>query len=132
MPKQPDPSDTSRLHLREPLEDTANLRDGLETDPESGQASATDANRYADGIIRFYRARTILTRGARPAECQLAWTYLSRLEPRHLPPGARPAFFALVHFMHGQTFDDSLSCADFKRQVFGIATIIDGLLDDLG
>lgn len=131
MPKQPDLSDTSRFRRHEPLDDTASLEDGLQTEDASGPDSDADANRYAEGIIRFYRARTILSRGGEPADCQLAWNYLSPLEPNHLPPVARPAFFALVYFMYGQTLADAMSCADFCIQVADIATIIDDFLDNL-
>lgn len=140
MPDRPDTGDTDRLHLAEASadeaaadarEDTADLSDAFEDEAAAAASADELAERYSEGIIRFYRARTILSRGADSDVCDLAWSYLKPLEPHHLPPVARPAFFALAYFMYGQAMHDDLDHEEFSAHVLDIAGIIDRYLDDI-
>jgi hypothetical protein len=138
MPSIVDPADTARLDLAgDPNDyappssgDTADfgpdfLRGGADSRPAEFQI-----HRFAEGIIRFYRARTILSRGADDALAGLAWSYLDRLEPDQLPAVARPAFFDLGYFVRLQTLGMEFDHEGFRRRVLDVATILDGFLDD--
>ena len=94
--------------------------------PEEAEATAES---FSEGIIRFYRARTILDRGGTDADCELAWTYLRDLEPEHLPPDARSAFGKLVGLMFRQALEDEPDYAVFRRSVLHIAAIVDAFID---
>ncbi len=139
MPATVDPGDTARLDLAEPdpevgslsSGDTANLGPGYLSDPPDFQAPELQVRRFAEGIIRFYRARTILARGANEELSGLAWTYLQHVEPGQIPGVARPAFFDLTYFMRVQSPEREFDHAGFRRRVLDVALIIDGYLDDI-
>jgi len=134
-----DPADTARLDLADDSSERAPLNSGdtAEFGPYflSGAGDSRPAeiqmHRFAEGIIRFYRARTILGRGADDLLAGLAWSYLERLEPAQLPAVARPAFFDLGYFMRVQTLSKDFDHDGFRRRVLDVATIIDGFLDDI-
>ena len=136
MNAQIDPSDTARFDLagapietRPPsLEDTTDLN--VLADPGERQPNEPEIQRFADGILRFYRARSILSRGVADELSGLAWSYLSRLEPAQLPGVARPAFFELAYFVRLQRPETTFDHAGFRLRVLDVAVIIDGYLDD--
>jgi hypothetical protein len=139
MPAIVDIGDTARLDLAEAAQDhgaqstgdTANLGPGYLSDPPEFGAPELQVRKFAEGIIRFYRARTILNRGASAELTGLAWSYLEHLEPGQLPGVARPAFFDLVYFMRLQLPESSFDHAGFRTRIFDVALIIDGFLDDI-
>lgn len=65
------------------------------------------AQRYAEGILRFFRARLALAQSRNDDACALAWSYLQAVDPEQVPPDARPAFCDLTRLMYWQTMPDS-------------------------
>lgn len=131
LPTQLDPADTAKLRIVRSVDDTANFGTTSLTAYTTAADSDQLAERYSEGIIRFYRARTILGRSEGSSACELAWTYLKMLEPHHLPPPARPGFFELAYFMYGQALGEGLDHSRFRTHVLGIADDIDSFLDRL-
>ena len=136
MHAQIDPSDTARLNLAgtpietrpASLDDTTDLN--FLADPGEPQPRELELQQFAGAILRFYRARSILSRGVADELSGLAWSYLSRLEPVQLPGVARPAFFELAYFVRLQTSAKTFDHAGFRLRVLDVAVIIDGVLDD--
>lgn len=89
------------------------------------------AQRYAEGILRFFRARLALAQSRNDDACALAWSYLQAVDPEQVPPDARPAFCDLTRLMYWQTIADSFDCAEFREQMAAIASRIDRFLDSL-
>ena len=139
MPATIDPGDTARLNLSgAPIEhhapaagDTAAFGPNFLADAPDRRPAELQILRFAEGIIRFYRARTILGRGAGDELTGLAWSYLEHLEPAQLPGIARPAFFDLAYFIRLQMTRTDFDHAGFRRRVLDVAVIIDGFLDDI-
>jgi hypothetical protein len=84
---------------------------------------------YAGGIIRFYRARTILHQDRERG--RQAWRYLEPLMPADLPPSARKEFIDLVYFVQEQNTAGTLDIKEFGRRVRSIAAHIDCFVDEL-
>lgn len=139
MPATVDPGDTARLNLAgdtpEPgsrsTSDTADFGPGYSSDPTEVQSRELQIRRFAEGIIRFYRARTILGRGGSDELSSLAWSYVAHLEPADVPAVARPAFFDLAYFMRLQSLEGAFDNDGFRRRIVDVAVIMDGFLDDL-
>lgn len=139
MPETVDPGDTARLDLAgDPIErsppstgDTADFGPHFLYGTADSRPAEIQIHRFAEGIIRCYRARTILSRGANEELTGLAWSYLEHLEPAQLPGIARPAFFDLVYFIRLQPQRMEFDHDGFRRRVLDVATIIDGFLDDI-
>jgi hypothetical protein len=144
------------LSARRPLPERARIQDTVEldlggrmagadvspsiddtVDLENAWADSSDlsrdaiAERYASGIIRCYRARTILERVGGDSDWAEAWSHLTPLEPHHVPPRARPTFFELTYLMHAQSKECRPEPLQFRDHVLKIAGIIDDFLDDL-
>ena len=98
----------------------------------TGQAIAPEqVHPYAEGVIRFLRARTVLTRDSGPQRYGRAWFYLSRLRPHDLPPAARRPFFELVYFMQEQTHRERFHALEFRWRILKIAEDIDRFMDEI-
>jgi hypothetical protein len=138
------------MSISRDLNDTANLRDTSDTTSQLATSSATSAQHggrrdtrdcvglnsstahpYAEGIIRFYRARTILDNDRPDRSWGRAWRYLNRLEPQDLPSATRRHFLELVYFMQEQTGDATFAAEDFCQRVRSIAQHIDSYVDEL-
>jgi hypothetical protein len=123
-----DPTITSRLATSG---NTGTLRDSNGDARDRVGLSGTTAHPYAEGIIRFYRARTILDND-RPDRCwSRAWRYLNRLGPRDLPSSARREFLELVYFMQEQAGRADFAAEDFCGSIRSIAQLIDTYVDEL-
>lgn len=97
----------------------------------TGEVIAQDqVHPYAEGVIRFYRARTILTRDSGQQRYGRAWFYLARLRPHDLPPAARRPFFELVYFMQEQTHRELFHSVEFRWRILKIAEEIDRFMED--
>lgn len=139
MPAPVDSGDTSPLDLTaDPEESGSSSADdalargpGMFAESPGSRPVEFQIHRFAEGIIRFYRARAILSRGSRDELTGLAWSYLEHLEPAQVPGIARPAFFDLAYFMQLQLRQDSFDHAGFRRRVLDVTVIIDGFLDDI-
>jgi hypothetical protein len=139
MPETFDPGDTARLDLTgaaiehgAPVAgDTVDFGPTYLFDAPDGRPAEFQIHKFAEGIIRVYRARTILGRGAGDELTGLAWSYLEHIEPAQLPGIARPAFFDLAYFMRLQTHRLEFDHDSFRRRVQDVAVIIDGFLDDI-
>jgi len=120
-------SDTSASASLSALDDTDRLRMG-DSDVVDGRTSGTP-HPYAEGIIRFYRARTVLEgRGAE--DTRRAWRYLEQVSPHDLPASARWHYLDLVYFMR-ETEIDHIDAGEFRARVRAIAQLIDGFVDRL-
>lgn len=138
------------MSISRDLNDTANLRDTSDTTSQLATSSTTGAQHggerdardraglngstahpYAEGIIRFYRARTILDNDRPDRSWSRAWRYLNRLEPHDLPSATRRHFLELVYFMQEQTGGADFAAEDFCERVRSIAQLIDGYVDEL-
>jgi hypothetical protein len=87
---------------------------------------------FAEGIIRFYRARTILEGDLNEAaRWNRAWRYLEKLSPHDLPPMTRKAFFELTYFMQEQEGHEPFQAEQFRSRVRSIANRLDGYVDEL-
>ena len=138
------------MSLSRETDDTANLRCNLASGAQasatalddtdrlcvegtgSNQAQAADGRHaYAEGIIRFYRARTILDsrEGQRPAD--RAWRYIENLSPHDLPVSARWHFLEVVWFMQQHAGEDDERDDEFRERVLSIASLIDNYVDRL-
>jgi hypothetical protein len=139
MPATVDPGDTARLNLAgdtaEPestsTSDTADFGPGYPGDPPETGGRKVQVRRFAEGIIRFYRARTILGRGGSDELSWLAWSYVVHLEPADIPAVARPAFFDLAYFMRVQALEGAFDNDGFRTRILDVAVIMDGFLDDI-
>jgi hypothetical protein len=139
MSASADTGDTARLNLagtpterRPPSpDDTTDLGTDFLADAPDTRQVELEIRRFAEGIIRFYRARTILARGMSDELSGLAWSYLEQLDPGEVPGVARPAFFDLVYFMRLQTLGDGFDHPGFRRRVLDVAMTLDGFLDDI-
>ena len=110
------------------LHDTNRFR---RSGPET-RASHTDGevHPYAEGIIRFYRARTILgDRAAGAAGADVAWPYLEKLSPHELPASTRWHFIELVYFMQHVASGSEGTAAEFRKRVLAIADLIDAFVE---
>jgi len=139
MPNPVDTSDTARLRLEAAAarretptpEDTADLGDDFLAAEQGSAAPDVQLRAYAEAILRFYRARTILDRDQSEASIDRAWAYLEMLEPSQVPAVARPAFFELAYFAQLQAQPEGFDHAGFRRRVQDVAIIIDGFLDGI-
>jgi hypothetical protein len=131
------------------LDDTANLpSDGgkssnvypLRADDTARMQMAASARDYrenggkhpfAEGIIRFYRARTILEGDINGSRWKRAWRYLEKLSPHDLPPKVRKQFFELTYFIQEQEGLDGFDADQFHNRVRSIASQLDGFVDEL-
>jgi hypothetical protein len=93
---------------------------------------------FAEGVIRFYRARTLLAGETGRDEVSLrralrARAYLEPVEPRDLPPIARGAYLDLIYLIHEIELDRSPTAdpGPFVRKVLEIALLIDEFVDEL-
>jgi len=139
MSFQPDVDDTAKLHREaggapRPGGGTPDDTDrmwitrGASLEGTTGQ---WQVHAFAQGIIRFYRARSILQNARDVASCQRAWRYLERLEPDELPETARAPFFELTYCLRSQSRKRAFESGEFPRRVFDVARLIDGFVDDL-
>lgn len=140
MPLRRDTDDTADFPFdagAAPDEITSVPEDTDEIDLARAAASAQaelasrPAHPFAQGIIRFYRARTLLLDEQTESRCRHAWGYLSRLRPHDLPPSVRRDFFELVYFMHEQTGRPRFEAEVFVSRVLSIASTIDGFVDEI-
>ena len=111
------------------LEDTEEF-DVASLDERSAEIDL--AQRYASGIVRFHRARTLLEKHDDTTSWQLVWPIIEELSPRDLPPAARLGFFKLTYFMQGELRKETLDVGSFRSQVLEIAGQIDRFLDEFG
>lgn len=111
--------DTNRLHKVEAAQ--------LEVRP----VARKPVHPYAAGIIRFYRARTIVDGSPDDVDPDRAWSYLENLTPHDLPASARWHFLDLVYFMHQQSNRTSFDCHSFQSRIHMIAGLIDDFVDGL-
>ena len=88
------------------------------------------AHSYAEGIIRFYRARQILRSGCPAENMRRAWRYLAPLSPHEMPVATRRRFLELVYCMQ-QSDSIVLRPTQFAHMVRAIAVQIDGYVDRL-
>jgi len=110
------------------LDDTDRLPPwDTETGPPHGKGKAHE---YAEGIIRFYRARTILDGNREIRDSLRAWGYLEPLSPHDLPASARWHFLDLVYFMR-QSGSEAFDEQEFSERVRTIAKLIDNVVDRL-
>jgi len=86
---------------------------------------------FAEGIIRFFRARTILEGELADGRWQRAWKYLERLSPHDLPPASRRDFFELTYFVQQQRNSASFDREQFRSCVRAIAGELDTFVDQL-
>lgn len=86
---------------------------------------------FAEGIIRFYRARTLLEGDAYDTRATRAWRYLDRLSPHHLPPETLQAFFELTYFVREQEGGGDFDADQFRIRVRSIAEQLDSFVDEL-
>lgn len=112
-------------------EDTDRLAVWLTRATALPEAPRDQAHPYAEGIIRFYRARTIVDSERSERSWRRAWRYLDSLSPRDLPPAARRRFLELVYFMKEQGSGDAFAAHDFRLRVRLIAELIDNFVDEL-
>jgi hypothetical protein len=110
-------SDTNKIDLAQPAA------------TEAGWTATNAPHPFASGIIRFYRARTILHQDSDRG--QQAWRYLEPLMPADLPPSARKEFIDLVCFMQEQKTAGRLDIKAFGRKIRSIAAHIDCFVDEL-
>jgi hypothetical protein len=89
------------------------------------------AHLFADGVIRFYRARTILLVDRDPQKFDRAWRYLSRLLPQDLPPVSRQPFFDLVYLMQEHSGQATSIPYKFSQKILEIADLIDAFVDEI-
>jgi hypothetical protein len=113
-------------HSGASLDDTDRLRIDAPTELRAGPA--TGKHPYAEGIIRFYRARTILDSSTDPDR---AWRYLEQLLPNDLPASSRWQFLNLVYFMQQDDRDKAARHEEFRERVLTIASLIDNFVDRL-
>jgi hypothetical protein len=139
MPATADLGDTASLDLTGPpidiealsTGDTSDFGPDALKDPSGRPSAVAQFRKFTEGIVRFYRARAILSRGAGSELSGLAWSYLEQLEPAQVPGVARPAFFDLAYFMRVQLLERDFDHAGFRRRVLDVAVIMDGFLDDI-
>jgi hypothetical protein len=131
------------------LDDTAKLFSDLELACSQTQAAIDDTDRlwirsfesnpaptngnvheYAEGIIRFYRARSILDAARAGDGARRAWRYLEPLCPHDLPTSTRWHFLHLVYFMQ-QTDTQEHDEDEFADRVRTIGALIDQYVDRL-
>lgn len=139
----PDPEDTDELptggRRARPAEhdDTAKLRIDLESG-RTNDASKVGLHPYVEGIVRFYRARSVLIdAGSGPVarkDAERAWRYLARVGLRHLPHHMTSAHLELIYLVHTLHLDkaDSDNHIDpepFVRHVLDMARMIDDFVD---
>lgn len=112
------------------LDDTATLHFAShDANPKTGQTGQT--HRFAQGIIRFYRARSILRNDPGLAGCRRAWGYLKRLGPSDLPPESRHLFLELVYCLGRQTTAEAFESPEFRELVLSVAEAIDTFVDQI-
>ena len=130
------------------LDDTASLKRDLDPSPAPPAALLHDTNRfrkaarethsthldgrvhpYAQGIVRFYRARTILDIGRGASGADLAWCYLKTLSPHDLPASTRWHFIELVYFRQHIANGSDSAAAEFRKRVLDIVELIDAFVD---
>lgn len=139
MSFQQDVEDTARLYRESaPEQDTGHARaDDTDRMRLAGGATLDDrtgawqVHAYAQGIIRFYRARSILEKDLNAASCRRAWRYLDRLQPNDLPGAARSAFFELTYLVRSQPRLRAFESGEFPTRVFEITGLIDDFVDEL-
>jgi hypothetical protein len=96
------------------------------------RAQAADGRHaYAEGIIRFYRARTIIHSGEGRQPAARAWRYIKNLSPHDLPASARWHFLEIVWFMQQHAGADDRRDDEFRERVLSIANLIDNYVDCL-
>jgi len=131
------------------LDDTANLRTDSELPSDPAPLRLDDTARmrqfasarnyrehggmhpFAEGIIRFFRARTILDGKPENGRWRRAWRYLERVEPHDLPPATRKAYFELTYFMQQQDRDRDFDSTQFRASVHSIAAELDTFVEHL-
>jgi hypothetical protein len=140
MPPPRDLDDTADLTLNAAsrsgtrakiAENTDELEIAGGREPSQPDTPSSQPHPYAQGIIRFYRARTILLVERHEGRHAKAWTYLSRLRPHDLPKSVRRDFFELVYFMHEQAGRPQFESEAFSSRVLAIAGRIDEFVDAL-
>jgi len=123
--------DVSRKHDGPTTEDTANLVEAFGCDTTRGWVPYDGVHPYAEGIIRFFRARTILARESDRQRNECAWHILEKLQPHKLPPVVRLLFLELVYFIQNQTPREKLESFEFCVRVLAIARKLDEFMDDI-
>lgn len=113
------------------LSDTARFDKGFGGEPVDEWVPYKRVHPYAEGVIRFYRARTIVTCDSDPKAGERAWKYLEPLTPHDLPSHVRPQFFELAFFVSSQTDSIDSRLVAFRRRVLEIAARIDEFMDAL-
>jgi hypothetical protein len=122
--------DSGRFHDPAPfrLDDTARMR---QLASARNYRERGGMHPFAEGIIRFFRARTILEGTPGSGRWQRAWRYLERVEPHYLPPATRKAFFELTYLMQQQVGGDGFDSAQFLAGVRAIAAELDTFVEHL-
>lgn len=132
--------DTDRLPIynsgipeqgKDALAETARFDEGFGSEPVEDWVPYKQLHPYAEGVIRFYRARTIVLCEEDPKAGERAWNYLEPLMPHNLPPHVRALFFELAYFVNSCPGTDDSRFAGFRRRVIDIAVRIDEFMDEL-
>ena len=113
------------------LAETARFDRGLGSETVDDWVPYKRVHPYAEGVIRFYRARTIVTCDSDPIAGERAWKYLDPLSPHDLPPHVRPLFFELAFFVNSSPEPLDSRLIAFRRRVLEIASSIDRFMDEL-
>ena len=117
------------------IEDTDELP-GLAT-PQSVAEVTPQIRTHARAFLRFYRARSVLTRDqnssfASPDRVLAAWEYLAPLAPSDLPEALQLSYRRIA-FLAAQVRLDAKpeTCADLMTKIVETTAFIDQMVDEL-
>lgn len=118
--------------------DTARLRGDLQERAQEPEGLSGGVHPYAQGIIRYYRARSLLRAaadagGATREDALRAWSYLARIEPRSLPRRIRRSHLELVYLVHALDLrgSETADAGRFVAKVHEVAEMIDEIIDEI-
>ena len=115
------------------VDDTARIRDAFRSALIRQPAISRRSHPFAHGVIRFYRARTLLATGHDDEAAIRAWLYLAPLAPSNLPSSVRHLFLELIYIVN-QSDDGAAAHVrvdEFRALVIKIADRIDAFVDDV-
>ena len=115
------------------VDDTVRIRDAFRSALIRQPAISRKSHPFAHGVIRFYRARTLLAAGQDDDTAIRAWRYLAPLAPSNLPASVRHLFLELIYIVN-QSDDAAVPRArvdNFRALVIKIADRIDAFVDDI-